>query len=232
VSISALFFLVACGKEEENPVSISSIDLNPSSIDVGGSVIVTINATDEDGRILNYEFTANGGTFPDITDTTQNSATWTAPLTGGTYRITGRAYVGDDQDTLPRDIVVLSSDKPTITLIYPTEGIGITAVNNPGFKFSAFHSNGIKSSVGLIIELYADDNDNDYTNDTLIPGAVSSIVQTNTGDNQNFTFSFDLDLDSITGDHYLKYGVQSNITSIDSNPVYVHFTVEGVTTTY
>jgi hypothetical protein len=97
--ISSGLFLIACGEdEEENPVSISSIELSSSTVNTGGSITVTINATDKDDRILNYEFDADGGDF-DPYEATENSTVWNAPSVGGDYTITGRAYVGNDEDT-------------------------------------------------------------------------------------------------------------------------------------
>ncbi|HSG68577.1 MAG TPA: PKD domain-containing protein [Bacteroidales bacterium] len=87
-SLIALGFLVilnSCKKDEENknPV-VSSVIVNPASINAGGMVTVTVSASDPDGDALSYSYTATGGAIQGSGST----ATWTAPNQAGAYSVT------------------------------------------------------------------------------------------------------------------------------------------------
>jgi hypothetical protein len=79
-----------------NPVTVNhapivnNITANPTSVTTGGTVAITVDASDEDaGDILTYYYTRTGGTISGSGST----VTWTAPTTAGDYTIT--IYVND-----------------------------------------------------------------------------------------------------------------------------------------
>ena len=223
ISFAGLFLLSACGKEkEENPIKITSIELSKSSVDTLETITVTINATDNKGRTLNYSFSADGGDFTNVVQI-NNSANWRAPSSGGKCRITGRAYAGNDEDFAGVDVNILDEMKPVITSVYPLEGDHVPAVNHQGFSFNAYHPNGVSETTGLVIDFYYDGN--------LYYGG--NVQRDNpSGDNKNFTFTFDLDLYNKSGDCRLEYQVQSLISSVNSDLKTVNFKVEGVGQVY
>jgi hypothetical protein len=230
ISLSGLFLLSACEKlkdakkMESDPIEITSINLSKSTVNMNETISVTIIATDEEGRTLNYDFSANGGSFSNVKQT-NNTANWTAPFAGGTYTITGRVFAGDDEDSASVNVTVLDEIKPVITLVYPLDGNYIPVVNHQEFTFNAYHPNGVSETDGLIIDFFI--GSSNYN-------SRKSNVQRNnpSGDNKNYIFSFDLDLSNISGDCRLEYKVQSTAGGVDSDVKTVLFKVEGVGQNY
>ena len=86
ILLSAFFVLMySCNKEEENkPPTISSVVVNPATVDANGVATVSVTATDPDGDALTYTYVVSGGSI------TVNgaSATWTASEQEGAYSVT------------------------------------------------------------------------------------------------------------------------------------------------
>ena len=85
-----LAFAITIGCKDDNPAdssnnapTITSVTVNPSSVVVGGSATVTIDASDADGDVLNYACTPSGGSISG----TGATVTWTAPVVAGTYTL-------------------------------------------------------------------------------------------------------------------------------------------------
>jgi len=80
-----LFIVTAC--EKNAPPSISSLESDTDTIVGGSEVQLNVSASDENGDILSYQWSANGGAFLSKTDST--SVMWKAPLptTNETYLI-------------------------------------------------------------------------------------------------------------------------------------------------
>jgi len=75
--------------ENHAPV-VNTITANPTTVSIGDTVTITVDASDEDtGDVLTYVYSCNGGTVSG----TGNTVTWTAPDTGGTYTVS--VYVND-----------------------------------------------------------------------------------------------------------------------------------------
>jgi hypothetical protein len=74
----------SCKKEATNgsPV-ISSVVVNPSSVAAGGSVNVTVSASDPNNDALTYAYSPNGGAI----NGAGSSVNWTAPSTAGAYSV-------------------------------------------------------------------------------------------------------------------------------------------------
>ncbi len=78
--------LISCGKDEATnhaPV-ISSVTVNPSSVNANGVVSVNVVATDADNDQLTYSYVVTGGA---ITGSGAN-VSWTAPSTSGAHSLT------------------------------------------------------------------------------------------------------------------------------------------------
>jgi len=85
-----------------HPPVISGLTVDPSSVDINQSTVITCIATDPDGDTLTYNWTKTGGTISG----SGSAITWTAPSTAGTYTITCTVYDGELTDTLSFTIVV------------------------------------------------------------------------------------------------------------------------------
>ncbi|MCG2826214.1 MAG: right-handed parallel beta-helix repeat-containing protein [Thermoplasmatales archaeon] len=94
--------------ENHAPV-VNSITANPTSVSTGGTVTITVDASDEDvGDILTYHYECTGGTISG----SGSSVTWTAPDTTGDYTVT--VYVNDgkiDSDSKSVTITVEKTEK-------------------------------------------------------------------------------------------------------------------------
>ncbi len=79
-----LCFAVSSCEDKNHPPVVSSVVVNPSTVDPGGSVTVTVTATDADADPLTYAYTVNGGA---ISGTGAN-VQWIAPNLAGAYSVT------------------------------------------------------------------------------------------------------------------------------------------------
>lgn len=224
--ILGLTMLFSCKPEDENPITITSLVVSNDSPESGETITVTINAEDEDERELSYDFWAKDANDQDISTfgiitPSENTANWTAPLTGGDYTIYGKAYADDDSDTDSKDIVVLDSSQPVVLIVYPSDGGAVEVFNHPQFTFTAYHSNGIKTSEGdYLIEFKEGDNPIDVTN-----------IDFESSDNKNYTCTFDADLDGTSGNCSISVQVESTLNA-KSEITTVNFTVEGASQDY
>lgn len=66
----------------QSPI-ISSLSANPSGVLFGGSTTITCIASDPDGDVVRYSWTASGGNITGV----GNKVTWIAPSKGGGYNI-------------------------------------------------------------------------------------------------------------------------------------------------
>lgn len=79
----AVLGLESCNKEtNKNPV-VTSVTVNPASVNANGTVAVTVVASDPDGDALTYSYTVTGGA---ISGTGPN-VTWTAPALEGAHSV-------------------------------------------------------------------------------------------------------------------------------------------------
>ena len=85
---------------------ISGITVDPYSVDINQSAVITCIATDPDGDTLTYIWTNTGGTITGSGST----VTWTAPATAGTYTITCTVSDGELIDIQSIPIVVLEPE--------------------------------------------------------------------------------------------------------------------------
>lgn len=67
------------------PPTIASVSAAPSAVPVDGIVALNVVASDPNGDVLTYAWTATGGTF---TDAAAATTVWTAPSAAGEYEIT------------------------------------------------------------------------------------------------------------------------------------------------
>lgn len=89
VAVVAAMMILACGGN--NAPIIGSVTADPTSTYPGETSDITCNASDEDGDVITYNWTAEDG---DLSSTTSSAVVWTAPDDTGTYTIT--VVVTDD----------------------------------------------------------------------------------------------------------------------------------------
>jgi len=92
ILLSSIIIITACKKDEENKSpTVSAVTVTPATIDAGGTVTVTVAASDPDGDALTYAYTATGGAVQGA----GNVATWVAPNAAGAYSVTVLASDGN-----------------------------------------------------------------------------------------------------------------------------------------
>ncbi len=88
IMMSAIY-IYGCGDSPvakvNTPPEVISVTLDPSTIVIGDTTLITCSARDLDGDTITYAWSVNGGT---LTPTTAASATWRAPSTAGTVKVT------------------------------------------------------------------------------------------------------------------------------------------------
>lgn len=86
ILLSLLIVMIySCKKEEENKApTISSVVVNPGSVNANGIATVSVTANDPDGDVLTYAYTVSGGAIVG----NGASANWTAATQEGAYSVT------------------------------------------------------------------------------------------------------------------------------------------------
>jgi len=114
ILLSAFFvFMYSCNKEEENKApTISSVVVNPATVNANGIATVSVTATDPDGDALTYAYVVSGGSIAG----NGASATWTAPAVEGANSVT--VTVSDGKG-------LQASSNATLTVLAPiTQVVG------------------------------------------------------------------------------------------------------------
>lgn len=85
-AIIFVFGITACkkDKDENKSPSITSVMVNPASVNANGIVAITVIATDPDNDPLTYAYTVTGGSVSGI----GAAVSWTAPSTAGAHSVT------------------------------------------------------------------------------------------------------------------------------------------------
>jgi len=83
VIVPLSFFVNSC-KKANNPPVISSVLVNPATVNSNAMASVTVAATDIDNDILTYAYTVNGGAITG----SGPAVSWTAPPMAGAYGLT------------------------------------------------------------------------------------------------------------------------------------------------
>lgn len=97
-----------------DPPVISSLVASPDPVPPGGQTVLTCVASDPDGTIDTYEWSAPDGSFPgggtvEITTHPTNFITWTAPAATGVYALSCKVTDNDfspKTDTETVDVTV------------------------------------------------------------------------------------------------------------------------------
>ena len=119
------------GMGNDAPV-ISSVTANPNPTSPGLATPLTCIASDPDGEITQYEWTADGGAFPngtltEIVPAPENTIEWSAPTQSGYYNITITVYdnggpFGGGSATATDYLTILvdgENNSPIITSLIP-----------------------------------------------------------------------------------------------------------------
>ncbi len=96
--------LGSCKKDEtpNNLPIVSSVSVNPGSVEEGGLALVTVMATDTDEDELTYTYTVTGGSISGI----GSAVEWTAPSTEGVYNVSVVVSDGKDETTSSGTLIV------------------------------------------------------------------------------------------------------------------------------
>jgi hypothetical protein len=95
----------------QSPI-ISSLSPSPSSILYGGSAVLTCIASDPDGDVVRYSWSASEGSITGV----GNKVTWIAPNKGGNYNITVIISDGKGGETRGSVMVTVAATTSTVTL--------------------------------------------------------------------------------------------------------------------
>lgn len=91
---------------------ISSLTADPSGVLFGGSATVTCIASDPDGDVVTYSWTASEGNITGV----GNKVTWVAPRKGGSYNISVIVSDGKGGETRGNVMVAVSASTNTVTI--------------------------------------------------------------------------------------------------------------------
>ena len=129
----ALLLMAGCATQNpvsssNNPPVIQSISWTPQDVRPSSNATFTVTATDADGDTIDYQWTADSGTFLGLT--TQASAIWTAPSSVGLYNVIisvsdGEATVVDTASILVAIDLTASITSP-VDSVYVVPGTSIT----------------------------------------------------------------------------------------------------------
>ncbi|MFC2049979.1 Ig-like domain-containing protein [Chloroflexota bacterium] len=131
----------ACGPSEvppapstpsgNQPPEISSLTASPSGVSYGGSTTVKCIATDPDGDVLDYSWSASGGDISGDGDT----ATWVAPDKAGNFYISVILSDGKGGETTDKVMVTVSAAVSTVTITPVAEETGTVRSDGGGDNF-------------------------------------------------------------------------------------------------
>jgi hypothetical protein len=99
---------------------ISSLVANPSGVLYGGSATVSCVATDPDGDVVNYSWSASGGSISGVGDT----VTWVAPNKGGNFYVKVIVSDGKGGETEGNVMIAVSAATMTVTITPVAEETG------------------------------------------------------------------------------------------------------------
>ncbi|MCJ7515339.1 MAG: PKD domain-containing protein [Dehalococcoidia bacterium] len=92
--------------------SISSLNADPSGVLYGGSTTITCIASDPDGDVVRYSWTASSGSITGV----GNKVTWIAPSKGGSYTITVIVSDSKGGETRGEVPVTVATSSNTVTI--------------------------------------------------------------------------------------------------------------------
>ncbi|MBC8276419.1 MAG: hypothetical protein H8E40_15820 [Chloroflexi bacterium] len=113
------------------PPEISSLTANPSGVSYGGSATVKCIATDPDGDVIDYSWSASGGDISGDGDT----VTWIAPDKGGNFYISVILSDGKGGETTDKVMVTVSAAVSTVTITPVAEETGTVCSEGGGDNF-------------------------------------------------------------------------------------------------
>jgi len=108
--------------------AISSLTADPSGVLYGGSTLLTCIASDPDGDVVRYSWTASGGSITGV----GNKVTWVAPSKTGSFTIT--AIVSDGKGAETRGDVMVTVAPSISTETFPFVAQETGTVDSHGDK--------------------------------------------------------------------------------------------------
>jgi hypothetical protein len=107
---------------------ISSLTASPSGILYGGSTLLTCIASDPDGDVVTYSWSASEGSITGV----GNKVTWIAPSKSGSFNVT--VVVSDGKGGETRGNVMVTVTPPTSTVTFPPVAQETGTVDSHGDK--------------------------------------------------------------------------------------------------
>ena len=127
--IGTAAFLCGCGDDSTGPGNRApgtGLEADPEVVDPTGTSDITSTATDPDGDVLSYTWSADAGTISG----TGATVTWTAPLAAGSYDVS--VTVDDGNGHTVSDTIEIEVRAGTLLLQSWT---GLTAIGMDGSSF-------------------------------------------------------------------------------------------------
>ncbi len=147
IFISIILFSIACDVENllktTEPPQVSDIMSSEPGFVVQPTQAVKfwVEASDPEGGVLTYEWTASAGAY--IGSRQTDTLEWRAPVTGGQYVISVKVSNADKDVTRSKEILVPSLTAPQVSIISPLGGEFITQQNTVLVQATAISENGI-----------------------------------------------------------------------------------------
>lgn len=214
ITIFILFFVLLISCDVENllktsePPQVSDIISDAPDFRVYPTQTAKfwVNASNPEDGILTYEWSANAG---ECLGSRQNDTlTWRAPVTGGTYNISVKVANAEKDITRVKAVTVPSLIAPQVDIIFPVSGEYFVQQSTATIKATAISENGIFRT-------------DFYVNDSLVSSLSGSI-------SNNYEFSWIVREDA--GPVELKISAvakQTGLTGSDSVLVNVEGIIQG-----
>ncbi|PLW96777.1 MAG: hypothetical protein C0591_08065 [Marinilabiliales bacterium] len=152
-----IVFIYSCNKDEENKApTISSVLVNPSTVNANGVATVSVTANDPDGDALTYAYNVSGGAIVG----NGASATWTAAAMEGAYSVTVTVTDGNGGQ---------ASSNASLTVLAPVTQVTGTA------SFLAGTSGDLSNAKVSLYSTYEDWNTNQPIKFGAVTGAGASV---------------------------------------------------------
>jgi len=123
--VVGLLIIISCDKTTEtknNPPIIIGISASPSDLDWGATSQLVVIAEDPEEQILAYSWTTTWGEF--ITPTTNDTVTWQAPDSSGSFVCT--VTVSDGEKTVSKNITITVTEHPVLSIYQDSLVFGAT----------------------------------------------------------------------------------------------------------
>jgi len=162
--LTVAVIIIACDRssvDANNPPKIQSVAADPETIETGETSELTCQASDDDGDLLEYSWSAEEGSFAD--GDSGNQVIWQAPQIAGSYTI--RVIVGDGEDSddgFVNVVVTAPVNQPPVAAFTIDPATGTVATV---FEVDASGSTDTETPASLLEIRWDWENDGSYDTD-------------------------------------------------------------------